>query len=143
MAFPIAVFASKGSGPHVTAGRCFVGGYLVVCVTGLLLEMERTTGPHLFFTVAALIFLLDAGLDLRISIKRRPPKVWWFKHARKMVMAQVFLAAGIPFRCADLEHVGFWTMATSLLVLLTGTIAAWHFRRRLRIEAGTSERRTR
>ncbi|MDA7765918.1 hypothetical protein N8917_01105 [bacterium] len=244
VAFPIAVFAVKGSRPHVTAGRCFVAGYVVVCVTGLLLEMERTTGgtirvlwtefklagprvsdsghlppsvlfatatldlaflylavsgwrvwararnatrgvftrfdtilaatavavaiafgvswwivvdavatmpsapkgttgPHLFFTVAALIFLVDAGLDLRISIKRRPPKVWWFKHARKMVMAQVFLAAGIPFRCADLEHVGFWTMATSLLVLLTGTIAAWHFRRRLRIEAGTSERRTR
>ena len=44
VAFPIAVFAVKGSRPHVTAGRCFVAGYVVVCVTGLLLEMERTTG---------------------------------------------------------------------------------------------------
>ena len=57
-----------------------------------------------------------------------------------MVMAQVFLAAGIPFRCADLERVGFWTMATGLLVVLTGAVAAWHFRRRLRIEADASDR---
>jgi|GEM_PF-1577053 len=241
VAFPIAVFAVKGSRPHVFAGRCFVAGYVVVCLTGLLLEMERTTGgtirvlwtefklvgplpdhsdhlpplllfatatldlaflylavsgwrvwarardathdvfsrfdtilaaiavavavafgvswwivvdavatmpsapksntsPHLFFTIAASIFFLDAGLDLRIGINRRAPRVWWFKHARKMVMAQVFLAAGIPFRCADLEHVGFWTMSTGLLVLLTGAVAAWHFRRRLRIEAGTPDR---
>ena len=244
VAFPVAAFAVKGSRPHVAAGRCFVIGYVVVCLTGLLLEMERTTGgtirvlwtefklvgpkvsdsghlppllffatatldlaflylavsgwrvwarardathevfarfdtvlaaiamvvavafgvswwmvvdavatmpsapkgtigPHLFFTVAASIFLLDAGLDLRIGLKRRGPRTWWFKHARKMVMAQVFLAAGIPFRCADLEHVGFWTMATALLVVLTGAVAAWHFRRRLRIEAGSSDRGTR
>ncbi|MHC4246698.1 MAG: hypothetical protein ACYSUU_07850 [Planctomycetota bacterium] len=236
VAFPIAVFASKGSRPHVAAGRCFVGGYVVVCLTGLLLEMERTTGgtirvlwtdfklvgpkvsdsghlppllffatatldlaflylavsgwrvwvrardagcgvfrrfdtilavsamlvaiafgvswwmvvdavstmpsapksnvvPHLFFTGAALVFLVDAGLDLRVRLTRRPPRAWWFKHARKMVMAQIFLAAGIPFRCADLEHVGFWTTATAFMVLLTGAIAALHFRHRLRIEA--------
>ena len=236
VAFPIAVFASKGSRPHVAAGRCFVAGYVVICLTGLLLEMERTTGgtirvlwtdfklvgpkvsdsghlppllffatatldlaflylavsgwrvwgrardagrgvfrrfdtilavsamlvaiafgvswwmvvdavstmpsapksnvvPHLFFTGAALVFLVDAGLDLRVRLTRRPPRAWWFKHARKMVMAQIFLAAGIPFRCADLEHVGFWTTATAFMVLLTGAIAALHFRHRLRIEA--------
>ena len=244
VAFPVAAFAVKGSRPHVAASRCFVIGYVVVCLTGLLLEMERTTGgtirvlwtefklvgpkvsdsghlppllffatatldlaflylavsgwrvwgrardagrgvfrrfdtilavsamlvaiafgaswwmvvdavstmpsapksnvvPHLFFTGAALVFLVDAGLDLRVRLTRRPPRAWWFKHARKMVMAQIFLAAGIPFRCADLEHVGFWTTATAFLVLLTGAIAAWHFRRRLRIESGTSDRGTR
>jgi hypothetical protein len=235
VAFPVAAFASKGSRPHVAAGRCFVAGYVVVCLTGLLLEMERRTGgtfrvlwtdfklvgplskgsehlpplllfatatldlaflylavsgwriwgrardagrgvfrrfdtilavrailvaiafgtswwmvvdavstmpsapksnvvPHLFFTGAALVFLVDAGLDLRVRLTRRPPRAWWFKHARKMVMAQIFLAAGIPFRCADLEHVGFWTTATAFLVLVIGAIAALHFRHRLRIE---------
>ena len=44
VAFPVAAFAVKGSRPHVAAGRCFVLGYVVVCLTGLLLEMERTTG---------------------------------------------------------------------------------------------------
>ena len=42
---------------------------------------RETIGPHLFFTVAASIFLLDASLDLRIGIKRRGPRTWWFKHA--------------------------------------------------------------
>ena len=42
---------------------------------------KGTIGPHLFFTVAASIFLLDASLDLRIGIKRRGPRTWWFKHA--------------------------------------------------------------
>ena len=80
-----------------------------------------------------MIFFIDAVLDLRISINRRAPSVWWSKHARKMVMAQLFLALGIPLRCADLEHLGAWTISTALMVLLTGAIAAWHFRRRLQV----------
>ena len=232
VAFPIAAFSKKGSRPHVAAGRSFVAGYVLVCITGLVLEAERTTGgtirlfgaefklvepltkdsdhlppiyilatttldlvflyfaisgwriwararaaergvfprfdsvlaamamvvavtfgvafwlvadavaampttpnsavfPHVVFTLATGIFLLDAGHDLYIGLARRTPRAWWVSHARKMVFAEMFLAAGIPFRCANLDHVGFWTLVTLIVVAMIGLGAAWRHHRRL------------
>ena len=53
---------------------------MVYAVATMPSAPKGTIGPHLFFTVAASIFLLDASLDLRIGIKRRGPRTW-FKHA--------------------------------------------------------------
>lgn len=39
VAFPVAVGAVKGSRPHVYAGRVFTAGYVVICLSGLLLTI--------------------------------------------------------------------------------------------------------
>ena len=80
---------------------------------------------HWIIITATGYVMLDAGHDLHIGIARKPPRSWWTIHGRKMVFAEMFLPAGIPFRCANLDHVGYWTLGTLVLVAMIELGAAW------------------
>lgn len=47
VAFPVAICAVKGSRPHVWAGRTFTAGYVVICLSGLLLTIGMSSASEI------------------------------------------------------------------------------------------------
>lgn len=238
VAFPVAICAVKGSRPHVWAGRTFTAGYVVICLSGLLLTLGMSsaseirllgvsfhasaehkavvdgitgrflagtimedlaflyfaisgwrvwsraraatrglptrvdaglavlaslngigfvifalltisaiqaaaglTGMPTGFTILAFVlggmFVLDAGRDLQIAFKG-PPRRWWVVHLRKMALAQLMLVVSFVYRCTEPGVPRLWPLLALLGFIASISIAGWHFRRRIALEAGSS-----
>ena len=100
------------------------------------LSSEFIALGHWIIIAATGYVMLDAGHDLYIGIARKPPKSWWIMHARKMITAEMGLAAAFPYRCAPLDGVGGMLMLVSMLVVLViGLIIAKRFSNRIKTEA--------
>jgi len=84
-----------------------------------------------FVILAAVAFVsFDAGQDIKIYLLRNAPKQWWTIHARKMISAQMGLAAAFPYRCGDMTGIGGILMVVSMsLVLLIGILVAMRFKK--------------
>ena len=77
--------------------------------------------------------------DLWIGIARRPPRAWWRIHARKMIAAQMGLAAAFPYRCVPFSRLGGFLMLVAMVVALVfGVIVARRFGALVRAERGTA-----
>ena len=111
VAFPVAAFAVKGSRPHVAAGRCFVLGYVVVCLTGLLLEMERTTGGtiRVLWTEFKLV-------GPKVSDSGHLPPLLFFATAT-LDLAFLYLASVLVQRAMGTTVQGWATIMVALLFL--------------------------
>lgn len=72
--------------------------------------------PHLIIIVLMLYVMYDAGQDLYRGLARRPPKTWWTMHARKMITAEMGLAAAFPYRCVP------YGTTSGILMLVAMTI---------------------
>ena len=90
---------------------------------------------HAIIAAASAYVFFDAGKDLWIGVARRPPKAWWRIHARKMIAAEMGLAAAFPYRCIPFGRVGALLMLVAMVVpLVFGVIVARRFGAMLRAE---------
>lgn len=78
---------------------------------------------HLIIIAATLYVMVDAGYDLYIGLARRPPKTWWIIHARKMITAEMGLAAAFPYRCVPFGTTGGILMLVAMTIVLVFGIA--------------------
>lgn len=90
---------------------------------------------HAIIAAASAYVFFDAGKDLWIGVARRPPKAWWRIHARKMIAAQMGLAAAFPYRCVPFSRLGGFLMLVAMVVALVfGVIVARRFGAMLRAQ---------
>ena len=78
---------------------------------------------HLTIIAATRYVMVDAGHDLYIGLARRPPKTWWIIHARKMITAEMGLAAAFPYRCVPFGTTGGILMLVAMTIVLVFGIA--------------------
>ena len=78
---------------------------------------------HLIIIAATLYVMIDAGHDLYIGLARRPPKKWWIVHARKMITAEMGLAAAFPYRCVPFGTTGGILMLVAMTIVLVFGVA--------------------
>jgi hypothetical protein len=71
---------------------------------------------HAIIAAATAYVVFDAGHDLYIGVVRRPPRAWWRMHARKMIAAQMGLAAAFPYRCMPFSRKGALMMLVAILI---------------------------
>lgn len=94
---------------------------------------------HAIIAAATAYVFFDAGKDLWIGIARRPPHAWWRIHARKMIAAQMGLAAAFPYRCVPFSRLGGFLMLVAMVVALVfGVIVARRFGALVRAERGAA-----
>ena len=87
---------------------------------------------HLIIIAATAYVMIDAGHDLYIGVSRRPPRAWWIIHARKMITAEMGLAAAFPYRCVPFGTTGGILMLVAMtIVLVFGIAIARRFAKRI------------
>jgi hypothetical protein len=84
---------------------------------------------HLIIIAATAYVAYDACIDLYINIFCKPPRQWWPIHARKMISAEMGLAAAFPYRCGDMAGmVGLWMLVAMDIIFVIGFAVAWAHR---------------
>lgn len=101
------------------------------------LEMELA---HAIILAAASYVTFDAFRDLQINFTKKAPKKWWLIHARKMITAEMGLAAAFPYRCGEFnEASGLLMIASMVAALAIGGFVAQRYNRETKAKVITCE----